>query len=121
MPHAKATSLARAERKYRRKVASPKQWAAIRAEKLDEQPCRLCGEMKPLEAHHLASRGAQLGDDVSANIVGVCKTCHARVTEREPSALADLAVRLSDVEYAFLKQTFGEGIMERLFGVGAPA
>ena len=39
-PYPKAQQLARGERRYRRKVASAKQWQRIAAEK--QGPCRVC-------------------------------------------------------------------------------
>ena len=105
----------RGERRYRRKVASPKQWAAIRAEKLDR--CRACFVTnEPLQLHHLVSR-AQHGDDVAANLVPLCRYCHAAVTNRRAEALAAVARRLEDDEYAYVISKLGEGAMERLFSV----
>ena len=67
-PYPKTKQLARGERRYRRKVASPKQWAAIRADKLGK--CRLCGYPRSVQLHHLVSRAA-LGDDVADNLVSL--------------------------------------------------
>jgi len=39
-PYPKSAQLARQEKRYRRKVASPKMWARIAAEK--QGPCRAC-------------------------------------------------------------------------------
>lgn len=116
-PFPKSSQLARGERRYRRKVASPKQWAAIRAEKLDGMTCRLCLTLwPPLEAHHLISRAA-LGDDVADNIVPLCPDCHAEVTQRHRSALRALQQRLLVQERAYVVGKLGEGAMGRLFGV----
>jgi 5-methylcytosine-specific restriction endonuclease McrA len=121
-PFPKAKQLARGERRYRRKIASPKQWQAIRAEKLDGQPCRVCfvTEYRPdfgaKELHHLVSRSA-LGDDVAENLVPLCGSCHQRVTMRQAGALRWLAESLTDAEYAYCVGKLGEGAMERLFGV----
>ena len=67
-PFPKSRQLARGERRYGRKVASPKQWQAIRAAKC-EGACRICEyaswspaqpdarpERWPLESHHLIPR-----------------------------------------------------------------
>lgn len=118
-PYPKARQLARGERRYRRKVASPKQWAAIRAEKLTG--CRLAatecvGKAYVCELHHLVSR-SQGGDDVADNLVALCASCHHRVTGRHPAPLAALAASLSDSEYAYVVGKLGEGAMGRLFGV----
>jgi 5-methylcytosine-specific restriction endonuclease McrA len=119
-PFPKSRQLARGEKRYRRKVASPKQWAAIRAEKLDEQPCAICGDYSPLTAHHLVPRSAG-GDDVPENIVGLCGDgttfCHGAVTRRDSGALQELARSLTDAEYAYVVGKLGEGALSRLFGV----
>lgn len=107
-------------KKYRRKVASPKQWAAIRADKLDVWLCRICFEAKAESLHHLVSR-AQGGDDVPDNLVGLCGSgttgCHGDVESRKPDALKTLSVFLSDAEYAYCVSKLGENALERLFGV----
>lgn len=126
-PYPKSRQLARGERRYRRKVASPKQWAAIRAEKLDAQPCRICdvvwGDRTELrfgriELHHLVPR-SRGGDDVAANLVALCWWHHDRVTRNVPSALRLLEAELTDQERAYVIGKLGEGALERLFGVGA--
>jgi predicted HNH restriction endonuclease len=121
-PFPKAKQLARGERRYRRKVASPKQWAAIRAEKLG--PCRVCCVSEPspygptgIQLHHLVSRAA-LGDDVAENLVPLCGECHDAITRRAPLEIRELAECLTDAEYAYVIGKLGEGAMERLFGVG---
>jgi 5-methylcytosine-specific restriction endonuclease McrA len=115
-PYPKASQLARGERRYRRKVASPKQWQAIIAAK--RGPCRVCGFGAPYaEFHHLVPRDLG-GDDVPDNIVPLGSSCHERVTRRVPVALRHLAESLTDAEYAYVIGKLGEGGMERLFGVG---
>lgn len=120
-PHPKAKQLARGERRYRRKVASPKQWQAIIAAK--QGPCRVCCQpisngrgLGLVEFHHLVSR-AQGGDDVADNIVPLHNICHGSVTLRAPGALQALSRSLSDAEYAYVIGKLGEGGMARLFGV----
>ena len=115
-PYPKSAQLARGERRYRRKVASPKQWAAIRAEKLDGRMCRVCCNYRALELHHLVAR-AQGGDDVADNLVGLCRTCHVSVTQRYAPNLRVLAEYLTDGEYAYVIGKLGEDAMRRLFGV----
>jgi hypothetical protein len=122
-PLPKSSQLARGERRYRRKIASPKQWQAIIAAK--NGPCRVCEgrtgtrRFPPFgaEFHHLVSR-AQLGDDTEDNIVPLCSLCHAEVTGRFAPSLQALAANLSDAEYAYCIGKLGEGALERLFGVG---
>jgi 5-methylcytosine-specific restriction endonuclease McrA len=125
-PDPKSRTLARGERRYRRKVASPKQWQAIIAAKTG--PCRVTvapttnggtpSTSQPIEFHHLVAR-AQGGDDVEDNVVPLSPDGHRRVSEREPDALAALAASLTGAEYAYVVGKLGEGGPERLFGVGA--
>jgi hypothetical protein len=123
-PFPKSSQLARGERRYRRRVASPKQWQAIQAAKLG--PCRVCcdpgsngSQWGKIHMHHLIPRGAPyFGEDVADNIAPLCFDCHPRVTRREPEALRLLAASLTDAEYAYLIGKLGEGALERLYGVG---
>jgi 5-methylcytosine-specific restriction endonuclease McrA len=120
-PDPKARSLERGERRYRRKVASPKRWQAIIDAKVG--PCRVCtdpasngSQFGKIHFHHLVSR-AQGGDDVADNIVPLCPTCHDAVTRNVQSTLGVLALMLTDAEYAYIVGKLGEGGMERLFRV----
>jgi 5-methylcytosine-specific restriction endonuclease McrA len=119
-PFPKAKQLARGERRYRRKVASPKQWAAIRADKLDNQPCRIMLDDAPVapaeELHHLVPRSLG-GDDVADNLVGLCRKHHRWVTEREQPVLGALGESLTEAERAYVIGKLGPGAMGRLFGV----
>lgn len=121
-PFPKSSQLARGERRYRRKVASPKQWAAIRAEKLDGQPCRICDDVRKgayeltRSLHHLVPRSMG-GDDVADNLVATHNVCHDAVHRRDPVALQNVALTLTDGEYAYVVGKLGEGAMGRLFGV----
>ena len=121
-PDPKSRSLARGERRYRRKVASPKQWQAIGEAK--KGPCRVC--VNPIEnghgfpvisLHHVVPRDMH-GDDVADNIVPLCFDCHGAVEKREPEPLAALAASLTDSEYAYVVSKLGESGPARLFGVG---
>lgn len=126
-PFSKERQLARGERRYRRKVASPKQWAAIRAEKLG--PCRICQSMRDagltlreipstthIELHHLVSR-AQGGDDIACNLIPLCDLDHRRVEANMAPALRCVAESLTDAEYAYVTSKLGEAGRQRLFGV----
>lgn len=128
-PDPKSRSLARGERRYRRKVASPKQWQAIIAAKIG--PCRVCMRVAsnggasahkpyPIQWHHLVERDSPyFGDDVADNIVPVHGgACHDRVTNRDPAALRAVAESLSFEEYSYCVAKVGEDAMPRLFGVG---
>lgn len=114
-PYPKTRQLARGERRYRRKVASPKQWAAIRAEKLGR--CRLCNALPfHSQLHHLVSR-ARGGDDVADNLIPLCAKCHELVTRLSTDECEALATELTDAEYAYCVAKLGEGAMGRLFNV----
>jgi hypothetical protein len=121
LPDPKARTLARGPRKYRRKVASPKQWQAIIAAK--GQHCRLCltthsTDRLHTQMHHVVGRGGSgLGDDVAENLVPLCERHHALVTARSPSASEQFCEALSDAEYAYAIQRGGEGYFERAYGV----
>lgn len=114
-PYPKSQQLARGERRYRRKVASPKQWQAIRAAKLEGAKCRIC-VFPATELHHVVSRGA-LGDDVAANLVPLCRDCHRDVTARAPNIGAALLMTLTNAEYAYMIERGGEDYPERAYGV----
>lgn len=120
-PHPKSAQLARGPKRYRRKVASEKQWQAITAAKCHE--CRVCGANPVhngvvIDPHHLVPRSSPwFGDDVKPNIVGVCRTCHDGVTAREPGVCRLLLERLTDDEYAYAVQRGGEDFFERYYRV----
>jgi len=123
-PDPKSRTLARGERRYRRKVASPKQWQAIIAAK--GSVCRLAKEgesrhrAEPVTYHHLVERDApHFGDDVADNIVPLCGTDHTLVTDRHKLALYRLGESLTDAEYAYVIGKLGADGPARLFGVGA--
>jgi hypothetical protein len=114
-PYPKAQQLARGERRYRRKVASPKQWQAIIAAK--GKKCRACGwDFPPVQYHHLVSR-QDGGDDVADNIVPLCPKDHALVTDRQPMDCRWLLMQLTDAEYAYMIERGGEDYPERAYGV----
>ena len=117
MPHGKDAQLARGQRRYRRKVASPKQWQAIIAGK--GTMCRLAGEWAQcgaVEYHHLVSR-QDGGDDVPDNIVPLCGHCHRMVTAREGEHCRSLLSNLTDGEYAYMIDKGGEDYPERAYGI----
>jgi hypothetical protein len=106
-------------RRYRRRVAGPKQWAAIVSEK--GTVCRLLSvecDLACTDYHHLVRRGGPMfGDDTADNVVPLCRHHHNRVTLGTLGALQDLAENLTDAEYAYCVSKLGEGAMQRLFGV----
>jgi hypothetical protein len=120
-PFPKSVQLARGERRYRRKVASPKQWQAIIEAK--RGPCRCCevnviggGWPGDIEYHHLVTR-QDGGDDVADNIVPLCSPHHGDVTQRAAGACRALLSTLSDAEYAYMIQRGGEDYPERAYGI----
>jgi 5-methylcytosine-specific restriction endonuclease McrA len=115
-PFPKSAQLARGERRYKRKVASPKQWQAISEAK--RGPCRVCSDRNPalLELHHLVSRQDH-GDDLADNLVPLCRPCHDAITRRVETVSRLLLSRLSDAEYAYMIQRGGEDYFERAYGV----
>ena len=122
LPHPKAASTKPGRlRRYRRKIASPKQWQAIVAAKLG--PCRVCGaEGKNgklyglIHLHHLVTR-QDGGDDVADNIVPLCPFDHDRITRRDPGVGLVLMLSLTDAEYAYMVARGGEGYPERAYGL----
>lgn len=115
-PFPKSLQLARGERRYRRKVASAKQWQAISAAKMG--PCRVCWNRLPtfMQLHHLVSREDH-GDDVADNLVPVCGECHDAITRRVETISRLLLSRLSDAEYAYMIGKGGEDYPERAYGI----
>ncbi len=117
-PFPKSSQLARGERRYRRKVASPKQWQAIRAAKCSGS-CRVCVIGPPSsghESHHLIPRDRH-GDDVADNIIGLCASCHRDVELREAPMCRVLLSRLTDAEYTYAVMRAGENFAERVYGI----
>lgn len=108
-------------RRYRRKVAGPKQWTALRIEKLYGERCRCCGLNMAETLHHLVPRKPHCGDDVADNLIPLCgdgtRLCHGHVTANEQPWLRLIAESLTDAEYAYIIGKLGEGGLERLFGV----
>jgi hypothetical protein len=116
-PFPKSKQLARGERRYRRKVASPKQWAALWAAK--RGPCRVCTAYSfdsVIDPHHLVFREDR-GDDVPDNIVPLCRGCHEALHRRAPAIARLLLSRLSDAEYAYMIDRGGEDYPERAYGI----
>lgn len=118
-PYTKEQQLgASRKKKYRRRVASPKQWEAIRAEKLTE--CRLCGEPRQgeLQLHHIVPRTAPwFGGDDPDNLVPLDAIRHDAITRRVPQDCRDLLSSLTDAEYAYAIATAGEDFFERYYRV----
>jgi hypothetical protein len=113
-----SAQLARGQRRYRRKVASPKQWQAIRAEKMGA--CRVSlgvsEHVGVIVMHHVVTR-EDGGDDVADNLVPVCAWCHSRLHRRERGAAHNLLASLTDAEYAYMIARGGKSYPERAYGI----
>ena len=114
LPYSKEQQTARGERRYRRKIASAKQWQAIAAAK--QGPCRCTGALPPNELHHVVAR-VHGGGDVADNIVPLSTDAHARVTARDPVASRLLLKSLTDAEYAYMIETGCEDYPVRAYGL----
>lgn len=120
-PYPKSRQLARGERRYKRKIASPKQWQAIIAAKIG--PCRSCGSVCEngrlywlVEFHHVVAR-VHGGDDTADCIVPLCHDCHDAVTRRDPFACRNMLASLDDAEYSYAVTKAGEDYFERAYGL----
>ena len=113
-PFPKTTQLARQERRYRRKVASPARWQRIADAK--QGPCRVCHRSGLCELHHIVAR-AQGGADTESNIAPLCGTCHQLVTLRNRTACEAFVLSLDDAEYAYAVDVAGEAVWERGYGI----
>lgn len=119
-PDPKERVTQRGPKRYRRKIASSKQWAAIMAEKVDGRNCRVCGDPNlpghGLDSHHVIPRVTPwFGPDVAWNIVPVGHGCHDRITRREPASVRLLLESLDDEEYAAILDVAGEEFFERYY------
>lgn len=116
-PYSKAQQLARGERRYRRKVASPKSWQRIIDAKRGDCRCLALGECGgQLQFHHLWPRDLH-GPDVEDNIVPLCAYHHALVTLMHEQTCRAMLGNLTDAEYAFVTTEAGEQIWERAYGL----
>lgn len=120
-PFTKEQQLAgHAKKKYRRAVASRKQWEALRAEKAG--PCRCCGlgaaGSLGMQLHHVVPRTTPwFGDDTADNLVPLDDACHDAVTRRDPRFVRLLLETLTDAEYAYAVQRGGEDFFARYYRV----
>jgi hypothetical protein len=119
-PDPKARTLDRPRKRYRRKVASRKQWEKIVAAKAGT--CRVCGGKEngrvesKITFHHVVSR-EDFGDDCEDNIVPLCMEDHAHVTRRNAQACRSVLLSLTDAEYAYMVERGGENYAERAYGL----
>lgn len=117
-PYPKAMQLARGERRYRRKIASPKQWQAIIEAK--GRICRLdyygLGCFGVTQYHHMIPRDRG-GDDVADNIIPLCGYHHEGITRLNQRHVKRVIASLSDAEYAYAVGKAGEDVWERVYGI----
>ncbi len=112
-PYSKEQQLARGDRRYKRRVASPAKWQRIIDEK--KGPCRVCGGFG-IEFHHLVAKSLN-GDDIAKNMVPLCRPCHGLVEARDKAACRALRLSLTDDEYAYCVTKLGEGRFENRYPV----
>jgi hypothetical protein len=113
-PYPKSAQLARRDRKYTRKVASPKRWQQIIDAK--QGPCRVCQMPAPNEMAHLIPR-SRGGHDTNWNIIPLCRDCHALFDQYDRDTCLAIVDSLTDDEYAGLVQNQGEQVFEQRFKV----
>jgi hypothetical protein len=125
-PFPKTIQTARRTKKYRRKVASSKQWAGLIAER--QGPCRLCAAPPPNDMHHLIPRDRG-GGDVAENLIPLCRECHHRIEAREPGLCGALVASTwmnqpepgpnggAQDEYSFACEAAGDDWPERVYGI----
>lgn len=114
-PFTKEQQLSRKQRRYHRKTASAQGWQRIADAK--QGPCRVCNAPPPNELHHLIAR-SQGGGDLEDNIAPLCQEHHAAIENRDALDGKRLAESLTDAEYAYVVNTFGEDFFERRLGIG---
>lgn len=131
-PFPKSRQLPTTRKKYRRIVASRKQWEAIREARLG--PCLLCAwlgvqQMLPSTLHHVVPRD-RFGDDVAENLVSLCGDgttgCHGRIEARDDiacRAFAEMLPHSAEDSYAYATTKMGDDAFLRLcrvsFGAAA--
>ena len=113
-PYSKEAQLARSEPRYRRKVASRKEWERIKVEKMG--PCRVCSTRLFVDPHHIVLR-EHGGDDLPENVAPVCRDDHAALHNRAPAIVRLFLSRLTDAEYAYAVGKAGEDYFERAYGL----
>lgn len=114
-PDPKERTLELGRKRYRRIVASPKQWERIRQAKMG--PCRVCSARGDLvDLHHIVFR-ADGGDDLSPNLAPVCRPDHDALHRRADAIVRLFLSRLTDAEYAYMVSRGGEDYAERVYGL----
>jgi hypothetical protein len=125
-PYPKSAQVPVNRKKYRRVVASRKQWEALRAERLG--PCLLCAwlggpQAFPSSLHHVVPRD-RFGDDVAENLVPLCgdgTTGHHGLIEAGDGdvcrAFAEMLPHFAEDSYAYATQKMGDDGFLRLYRV----
>lgn len=127
-PYPKSLQVPAKRKKYRRIIASRKQWEALRAERLG--PCLLCdwlgvAQEHPSSLHHSVPKDALYnGDDVAENLVSLCgdgtQGHHGLVTAGDGDtcrAYAAMLPHLAEDTYAYSTQKMGDDAYLSLYRV----
>jgi len=104
----------------KRHRATAKEWAEIRAN-FSEDRCWVCTEPWT-ELHHIMSRGAGRGDDVTVNLAPVCGKCHRRIEARDPLARSLIRQALMPSNIGYLRWKLSEnaeGWLSRNYPLGS--
>jgi 5-methylcytosine-specific restriction endonuclease McrA len=100
--------------------ADQNEWQRLRTAKLVGRSCRTCELFADLQLHHLVPRGMGGtigGDDIEANLVALCSTCHGLVEARDPWACSLLGRRLTDAEREYVLEKKGAVYLEKRYGL----
>lgn len=99
----------------RRQKATRRQWERLR-EGVNVR-CAVCGD--PSQSAHHVVRRSQGGDDVLANLVGLCghgtRGCHGLVERRKPEALAAVRRALTVDQLAYVLERKGQAWLDRAY------
>ncbi|HSE45420.1 MAG TPA: HNH endonuclease signature motif containing protein [Gemmatimonadales bacterium] len=95
----------------KRIVATRSQWSDLRFEKLGS--CRICGSYLT-ELHHLVAKSLR-GDDIAANLVPLCSTCHGEVELHHQPFLGILRASLRPEELRYILDVKGSDYLERRY------
>jgi 5-methylcytosine-specific restriction endonuclease McrA len=103
--------------------ATQNDWVKLRKAKLAGKVCRVCDQaLRDLQLHHLVARGMGGtigGDDIEANLVALCSTCHGLVEARDPWACSLLGQRLTAAEREYVVEKKSAAYLQKRYGVAA--
>lgn len=125
-PYPKSAQVPKTRKKYRRIVASRKQWEALREERIGG--CLLCQWLNETQAfpsslHHVVPRD-RFGDDIAENLVPLCgggTTGHHGLIEAGDHeacrAFAEMLPHFAEDSYAYATTKMGDDAFLRLYRV----